>query len=92
MNIVARRWTLSALGLLLLTALSGCLVSGTGGGYVGAVYEPSGYIYSGWGPGYRVGPPRGGERRPERVAPHAYRAAPRSRHTPSIPIRPPLPH
>jgi hypothetical protein len=86
MNIVPQRWRVSALGLLLLTVLCACAV--TGGGYVGGVYEPSGYDYGGWRPGYHVGPPRGGERRPERSSPHAYRPAPRSRPTPSIPTRP----
>jgi hypothetical protein len=34
-----------------------------GVGYYGGFYEPYGYDYGGWGPGYHVGPPRGGERR-----------------------------
>jgi hypothetical protein len=31
--------------------------------YYGGFYEPYGYDYGGWGPGYYVGPPRGGDRR-----------------------------
>ena len=27
--------------------------------YAGGVYQPYGYGYGGWGPGYHVGPPRG---------------------------------
>jgi hypothetical protein len=86
MNIVPRRWGVSALGLVLLTVLSACTV--TGGGYVGGVYEPYGNDYGGWGPGYHVAPSRRGERRPEQSAPHAYRPAPRSRPAPSIPTHP----
>jgi hypothetical protein len=86
MRIVPQRLRVSALGLVLLTVLSGCVASG--GGYVGGVYEPSGYDYGGWGRGYHVAPPRRGERRPERPSPPAYKPAPRSRPTPSIPARP----
>jgi hypothetical protein len=101
MNIVPRRWRVRALGFVLLAALCACTV--TGGGYVGGVYEPSGYEYGGWGPGYHVAPPRGGERgdahggdhggqrRPEQATqspPRAYRPAPPSRPAPSIPTRP----
>jgi hypothetical protein len=86
MKIVPRRLRVSARGVLLLTVLSACTVSG--GGYVGGVYEPSGSDYGGWGPGYHVAPPRRGERRPEQSSPHAYRPAPRSRPSPSIPTRP----
>jgi hypothetical protein len=86
MNIIPRRWKVRALGLALLTVLYACTV--TPGGYVGGVYEPSGSDYGGWGPGYHVAPPRRGERRPEQPSPHAYRPAPRSRPSPSIPTRP----
>jgi hypothetical protein len=76
-----RRWRVGAVGLLALT-LAACVVGGYGGGYggegyVGGVYEPGGYEYGGWGPGYRVGPPRGGERgpggRPAPSIPHGAR-------------------
>lgn len=101
MNIIARRWKVRALGLLLLGSLSACTVGGEG--YVGGVYEPAGSDYGGWGPGYYVAPPRrgerhdehrgerGGERRSEpakQPSPHAYRPAPPSRPAPSIPSRP----
>jgi len=53
---------------LLLAGLGACAVEGggydgdvgvgLGVGYVGDYYEPGGYDYGGWGPGYRVGPPR----------------------------------
>jgi hypothetical protein len=63
----------TAAGLLAL-ALAACVVGGYGDGYeegyVGEVYEPGGYVYGGWDPGYRVGPPRRDERGPrERPAP-----------------------
>ncbi len=86
MRIVPQRWRVRALGFVLLTVLSGCVASG--GGYVGGVYEPSGYDYDGWGRGYHVAPSRRGERRPERPFPPAYKPAPRSRPAPSIPTRP----
>jgi hypothetical protein len=86
MNTVHQRWRMSAFGLLLLALLSAC--AETGGGYVVGAYGPSAYDYGGWGPGYHVAPPRGGERRPERSSPRAYRPAPRSRPAPSIPTRP----
>jgi hypothetical protein len=90
MNIAIRRWGMRVLGLFLLTALYACLVPDVG--YVGGAYEPTGYVYGGWGPGYHVGPPpHGGMRRPEHSAPpppRAYRPAPPSRAIPSIPSRP----
>ena len=86
MKIIPRRWRVRALGLVLLPVLSGCVASG--GAYIGGVYEPSGYDNGGWGRGYHVAPSRGGERRPERPSPYAYRPAPRSRPAPSIPTRP----
>ena len=54
-----------AIGLLLIAPL-GCTVTGGGLAYDGTVgvgldyYEPSGFDYGGWGPGYAVGPYRGG--------------------------------
>jgi hypothetical protein len=85
MNIVARRWRFRAFGILLLAGLSGCVATGVG--YVGGVYEPSGYDDGRWGHGYHVAPPRRGERRPERPTPPAYKPAPRERAAPSIPTR-----
>lgn len=89
MNTVARRWSVRALGFLLLTVLTACVVPDAG--YVGGVYEPSGYGYGGWRPGYHVGPSRGDERRreqPKQPSPRAYRPAPPTRGIPSIPSRP----
>lgn len=93
MNIVHRRLSVIALGVLLLAGLCACVATGPGydGGvgvaYVGGYYEPYGHDYGGWAPGYYVAPPRGGERRQEGSSPHTYRPAPRSRPTPSIPTR-----
>jgi hypothetical protein len=65
MKRMPRTWKVGPAGVLVLTSLAGCVVGGYGGGvglgYVGGVYEPGGYEYGGWGPGYRVGPPRGDE-------------------------------
>jgi hypothetical protein len=73
--------------------------SGYGPGYEGGAnigfgvdyYEPFGFDYGGWGPDYRSGPPRGGQRTFRdggRGATHAYRPAPSSRAMPSIPSGP----
>jgi hypothetical protein len=56
MNIMLRRWMVSALGLLLFMGLCACLV---GRGYGGGGYERSGHEYGGWGSGYHVAPARG---------------------------------
>ena len=60
-------------GGVALLALTGCVVGGGGGyddtanvSYGVGFYEPLGYNYGGWGPGYRVAPPRGGEPRRDR--------------------------
>jgi hypothetical protein len=78
--------------------LGACYVVDRGGGYYDepsvsygiGFYEPWGYGYGyggdGWGRSYRVGPPRGGERR-SAESPHRYRSAARSRATPSLPTR-----
>ena len=55
-------------------------------GYGGGLYAPYGYSYGGWGPGYHVGPPRGGERRGERAG-SPYHSRMPSRPSPSIPTR-----
>src|ERR1700733_15459258 len=79
-----RRWLWSALGGAVIVLLQGCFAGGggyyDGGGvdvaYGADYYEPSGYVYGGWGPGYRVGPPRGGVRGPGgRAAPSIPHAA-----------------
>lgn len=75
---------------VLLWMLSACTVTGAGvgvdydAGYDAGYYEPWGYDYGGWGPGYRVGPGRDGDRRGDH-SPHGYRPAPSSRSMPSIP-------
>jgi len=85
-----------ALLAALLAALSGCTVSSEGGyggvgvSYVGGYYEPFGYDYGGWGPGYVVGPARAGRGRagtgPGRAG-GGYRHAAPGRAMPSIPQR-----
>ena len=88
------RLTIGLAGALALTALAGCAVDGVEGsvgvGYVGGYYEPYGYDYGGWGPGYAVGPYRGGHGGYSRDRGHApaFRAAPRGHAAPSIPSRP----
>lgn len=93
-KIALTRWSIRGVIAVLLMALSGCLT--TGGGlairYNADYYEPYGYAYSGLRD-YRVGPPpRGGYEHPERSNARpsrpAYRPAPPSRLTPSIPTQP----
>jgi hypothetical protein len=78
-------------------AIAGCVADGgyDGGvdvGYDVGFYEPFGYEYGGWGPGYRVGPPRRGFDRGRGDVhggtPHSsYRPAAPSRSMPSLPTR-----
>jgi hypothetical protein len=96
-----RRATLALVLGLAVVLSSGCAVGVDGGygyGYDDSVrigvdyYAPYGIDYGGWGPGYRVGPYRGGERRTDRVgdsrhSPRAFRSAPAGRAIPSIPQR-----
>jgi len=97
MKAAVKRAFTAALGAAIFTLLQGCVVGGGGyyeGGAVGVsydadYYEPYGYEYGGWGGRYRVGPPRGGEHRPDgggRQAP-SYRPAAPSHSMPSIPSR-----
>jgi hypothetical protein len=91
------RRSLRALILASFVAIAGCVVGG--GGYDGGAsvgydvgfYEPFGYDYGGWGPGYGVGLPRRGydRGRPDgHAAPHpSYRPAAPSRSMPSLPSR-----
>jgi hypothetical protein len=94
-----KRWRAGTLGLAVATLLQAC-VAGGGGYYEGGgaevnysadFYEPYGYEYGGWGPGYWVGPPRRGDHRPERGTDRggggapAYRPAAPSRAMPSLP-------
>ena len=101
MNIILLRWLRwLALAFVLCTLkflLYGCIFPGGGYGYDGyndggigaAYYEPFGFDYGGWGPGYQVAPYRGGDHRPVSVGTHAsaraYRSAPASHSMPSIP-------
>ncbi len=98
MNIILLRrlrWLVLAFMLCMLTVLLfGCFIPGggygydDGGGIGGAYYEPFGFDYGGWGPGYHVAPYRGGDHRPVSGGGHtarAYRSAPASRSMPSIP-------
>jgi hypothetical protein len=101
MKLLRKRSLAMLLGAAGLTMLQSCAVTGVGYdgtvgvGYYGGYYEPYGYDYGGWGPGYRVGPGWGGERRGgyrgggghSNNRPN-YRPAPSSRPTPSIPNRP----
>lgn len=105
MSRVSPRFGAALLALALLSAAA-CTVTGVGvgyeGDYGGGFYEPYGYEYGGWAPGYSVGPPRFGDRRPPgpgrayragRGGPgpnggRPFRAAPPSRPMPGIPGRP----
>jgi len=87
-------WAIGFAGALTLATTS-CAVDGAGVdgsvgvGYVGGYYEPYGYDYGGWGPGYAVGPYRdrhGGFARGRGHAP-AFHPAPPGRSMPSIPSR-----
>jgi hypothetical protein len=87
------RGTIALMGALAVVAFSGCAVDGVSGevgvGYVGGYYEPYGYDYGGWGPGYAVGPYRdghGGYSRDRGHAP-AFHPAPQGHAMPSIPSR-----
>jgi hypothetical protein len=85
-----------ALFVPLLVMPAACVDTGYGydGPSVGVgvdYYEPFGFDYGGWGPNYRSGPPRGGDRGfggGRRGSPHAYRSAPSSHPMPSIPSGP----
>ena len=99
MNISLLRWlALVFVGLTLTILLSGCVFPGGGYEYddgvgIGAAYyEPYGVYYGGWGPGYHVAPyGHGGDHGPAGAGVHAsaraYRPAPASHSTPSIPSR-----
>jgi hypothetical protein len=88
------RWAIGFAGALSLAMLSSCAVDGVSGevgvGYVGGYYEPYGYDYGGWGPGYAVGPYRGGHGGYYRDRGHApaFHPAPQGHRMPSLPSRP----
>jgi hypothetical protein len=89
----ALRTLLIGAALASCAALAACAVEGAGYGgpdvgvgYVGDFYEPYGYAYGDWAPGYRVGPPRDRDHAPQGRAPQG--RAPQGRAAPSIPTRP----
>ena len=91
---VAQRFVLIGAALLVL-GTSGCAVDGDYGwnpnvtvGVGVDYYEPFGYDYGGWSPGYQVGPPRLGIPRGGRGPDRAYRPPPPGRQMPSIPSGP----
>jgi hypothetical protein len=96
---LARRTASPVVVVLLLTALAGCAggAVGVNAGY-GYYDEGPAYDYDldfydgpwgfgGWGPGYFVGPPRGGPWH-GRPGGHPYRPAPGGRAMPTIPTGP----
>lgn len=101
MKTLVNRRSLRGLMVASFAAVAACVAAGgydrgASVGYGVDFYEPYGYDYGGWGPGYRVGPPRresdrGGRgeargRDEGHAAPHpAYRPAPPSRSMPSLP-------
>jgi len=88
MNILRlRRLALAFVVWTLTVLLPGCFFTGGGYGYDdgGGYYEPYGGDYGGWGSGYHVAPFRGGDHRSTSGGGHAYKSAPASHSTPSIP-------
>lgn len=69
MSVQSVPWEVGIVGLLLLGLVTACVgVVSPGGydgsvgvGYVGGYYEPYVATYGGWGRGYNVAPPRGGD-------------------------------
>ena len=97
-NPLTRAAAIAVLAGLNAVLLSACAVTGGGYGYsteasIGLdYYDPWFGDEGGWGPGYRVGPPRRPGPRPGagpgHPPPRAYRPAPGGRPMPSIPSRP----
>ena len=95
MKSLMQRRAMRGLMVIMFAAVTGCVAEGgyDGGAEVGYgvdFYEPFGYEYGGWGPGYGVGPPRRGFDRGRGDfhggAPHPpYRPAAPSRSMPSLP-------
>jgi hypothetical protein len=88
----ARLSVVACLFGLSIVVLSGCAVPDGGyGGYDAGLgmnyYEPAGFAYGGWGPGYGVGPFRGGYSRGGGGfhGAHAFRAPAAGHRMPSIP-------
>jgi hypothetical protein len=89
-HLLRNRTLIAAARLLPLLTLTACVATGYGGGgigYAGGYYEPAGYEVGGWGPGYRVGPPRaavsGRGARGAPSIPHAARGGRRGTSTPA---------
>jgi hypothetical protein len=88
-RLLPRSFAMGLLAAVSIALMSGCVAPYPGYGYgnvaVGAdYYEPYGFDYGGWGPGYYVGPGRrGGFARGG--GPHAFRGAPAGRRMPSLP-------
>jgi hypothetical protein len=95
-------WEVGVVGLLLLGLVTACVgVVGRGGydgtvgvGYVGGYYEPYVATYGGWGRGYQVAPPRGGDRgdHGDHGGPAGHNGHDGHGGPPSIPSRPPGHH
>jgi hypothetical protein len=103
-----RRHVSLVLLLVVTTALYGCAVNDGGYGYGpgygaayaggswdGDFYEPYGFDYGYWGPGYLVAPyqherviRRDVGHRSEPIRQHAFRPAPAAHRTPSLPATP----
>ncbi len=95
------RWTIALFALFALGACVGGGVAYEGEGYGVDYYEPYGYVYGDWGPGYYVGPYRrgfhrdghfdggheGGGRPGGHPAPRPFHPAASGRAMPSIPSR-----
>jgi len=95
MKTLLQRWSTPIFVVVTFTVLAaGCIIPGNG--YEdddgGVYYEPYGVYYGDWGPSYHVGPYRhGGDHGPSGHGPlghapaHAFRSAPASHGTPSLP-------
>ena len=95
------RWAIGFWALIALDACVGGGVAYEGDGYGVDYYEPYGYVYGDWGPGYYVGPYRRGWHRDGHAgdgrgpggspgahpAPRPYHPAASGRAMPSIPSR-----
>jgi hypothetical protein len=93
MKTTLRRWVLAvlAIGLMgLFAVLAGCASSGEVevGVYGVDYYEPYGYNYGHWHPGYHVAPPRGGREDRDRQASGQSRPAPVQAQPPPVQSRP----
>jgi hypothetical protein len=88
MRAAARTWKMRGLAVATLVTLSGCTVSGEG--YVGGYYDPPGYEYGGWQPGYYVAPPHARRQRDGHDGHDGHGGQPGGDHRAEAP-RPPRP-